>query len=367
MTYIIINFIATFFIYLYHVYRDSKCNFYITGGMFIFFVFLLPAFQYNVGTDYESYKNIYENADVLDVFFDHNNEFLFYYYVKFCQLLGADYYGFIILTSLIQAIIIFNILVYLERKYYYSIVVVFFLFWTMTNMLHTQMNIIRASFAIYLFIFSVLLKCKENTKLSLLMVILAIGFHRSAFICLPFILIPVGFYRFAYKKILLTYFITIILFSTPILYVLMVFIVHGFLPYYEHYMISYESSMVSGINILTKLYWLPINLVFIYLIKNKLLLLGKDESTLVGFWVVTCNIFILMLHFDFISRVNFYFVFFYIIPIYYVFEYFRINTRFNYISRLICLVTIFLYCIIPYLLKVVLFPIAEFDYNTYLF
>ncbi|EBJ9260107.1 EpsG family protein, partial [Salmonella enterica] len=61
------------------------------------------------------------------------------------------------------------------------------------------------------------------------------------------------------------------------------------------------------------------------------------------------------------SRVNFYFVFFYIIPIAYVFRYFIRN------NNVILLYVGLLYCFIPYLLKVSLFPVAEFYYKTYLF
>ena len=86
-------------------------------------------------------------------------------------------------------------------------------------------------------------------------------------------------------------------------------------PYYSHYLSSFDESSVSIMNVLTKMYWIPFNLLFLILLKLKVFVIKDNERKLIGMWALTVNVYLLMLSFDFISRVNYYFVIFYIIPI----------------------------------------------------
>ncbi len=74
-------------------------------------------------------------------------------------------------------------------------------------------------------------------------------------------------------------------------------------------------------NVLTKMYWIPFNLLFLILLRLKVFVIKDNERKLIGMWALTVNVYLLMLSFDFISRVNYYFVIFYIIPIIYVIKY----------------------------------------------
>ncbi|WP_305367128.1 EpsG family protein [Salmonella enterica] len=328
--------------------------------MCIFLIALLPAFQYGVGTDYFSYQNIYNNANVLDTFYQ-NKEYLFYAYVKFFQFLGGGFKTFVIYTSFLQSLLIFIIITQMCKNYGQSIIIIFFLFWTVTNLLHTQMNIIRASFAIYIFIISMLFKFRGKIIICFALMIIAIGFHRSALLGLCFALIPLKTYYFAYNHVVKFYFLSFLLFVTPFLHQVVFYIVQELFPYYTHYLFSFDENAVSFWNVATKIYWLPFGLFFIYLIKCNAIFIKGCERGLIGLWILTGNVYLLILNFDFVSRVNFYFVFFYVIPIAYVFRYFIRN------KNVILLYISVLYCFIPYLLKVTLFPIAEFYYKTYLF
>ncbi|HCL7425248.1 TPA: O21 family O-antigen polymerase, partial [Escherichia coli] len=128
-----------------------------------------------------------------------NKEYLFYGYMRLYQLTGWGFKGFIALTALLQSLLVFVIVFQLWKNYGYSLVLVFFLFWVVTNLFHTQMNIIRASFSIYLFAISILYKFRGKLLLSFILMVAALGFHRSALISFCFLVIPDKMYFFACK------------------------------------------------------------------------------------------------------------------------------------------------------------------------
>lgn len=346
--------------FLFNAYNRIPYGKLIIGGICVFFMTLLPAFQYGVGTDYFSYQNIYNNANELDTFYQ-NKDYLFYGYMRLYQLTGWGFKGFIALTALLQSLLVFVIVFQLWKNYGYSLVLVFFLFWVVTNLFHTQMNIIRASFSIYLFAISILYKFRGKLLLSFILMVAALGFHRSALIGFCFLVIPDKMYFFACKHAFKIYVLTFLLFLFSYLQQIIYYIVQNLFPYYSHYLSSFDESSVSIMNVLTKMYWIPFNLLFLILLRLKVFVIKDNERKLIGMWALTVNVYLLMLSFDFISRVNYYFVIFYIIPIIYVIKYTVKNRYF------VCLYLSLLYCFIPYLLKVILFPIAEFYYKSYLF
>lgn len=94
------------------------------------------------------------------------------------------------------------------ENYGYSLVLVFFFFGLFTNLFHTQMNIIRASFSIYLFAISILYKFRGKLLLSFILMVAALGFHRSALIGFCFLVIPDKMYFFACKHAFKIYVLT---------------------------------------------------------------------------------------------------------------------------------------------------------------
>lgn len=167
MAYIIFNFLTLFFIKIYDYFYKAIYSRCILALPVIFLLALLPALQYGVGTDYFSYERIFNQPSILE-HYNRNNELFFYYLVKTIKLFDFDSKGFFSIISIIQATLIlysFNIF----KRNNYNLVVLFFLFFTVTNLLHTQMNIIRASFAIYFFVISFLYKIEKNIYFAFLL------------------------------------------------------------------------------------------------------------------------------------------------------------------------------------------------------
>lgn len=101
--------------FLFNAYNRIPYGKLIIGGICVFFMTLLPAFQYGVGTDYFSYQNIYNNANELDTFYQ-NKEYLFYGYMRLYQLTGWGFKGFIALTALLQSLLVFVIVFSVMEK-----------------------------------------------------------------------------------------------------------------------------------------------------------------------------------------------------------------------------------------------------------
>ncbi|WP_430248594.1 EpsG family protein [Providencia sp. PAZ2] len=318
---------------------------------------LLPSLQYGVGSDYFSYERIFNNTNILEYYY-RNNEIAFYYLVKVIHYFNSDSRFFFIFVSILQSCLIissFNIL----KRHGYNLVIIFFLFFTVTNLLHTQMNIIRASFSIYLFVLALLYRLENKNLNFIFLIIIATLFHKSAFVVAPMLLIPMKWYTWFYKHALVIYISTFLIYFFNPFTIISTYIIDTFFSYYSLYLTEGNFTKVSIVNLFTKLYYLPIIIYFFSIIKG--ISITEYSKRLIGLWVITANMFILVYHFDFFSRINYFFVYFYIIPLYY-----SLKSAFSRKKYLIVLAMI-IYILTPYVLKVVAFPIAEFKYNTFLF
>ncbi|MDE9453838.1 EpsG family protein [Xenorhabdus bovienii] len=359
MIYLITNFFCLIYFYLYDYYfKKHSTRFFISIGV-VFFLALLPAFQYGVGTDYFSYEDIFNTPLILEHYYK-NDEYAFYYLVKIIYSIGFNAKSFFVIVSLIQSILILSIFNILKKMGMF-LPVVFFCFFTITNLMHTQMNLIRASFSIYLFITAILLRFNKENLYSFICIIIAILFHKSAAAVALFLLLPNRFYLFCYKHILLIYLFSLIIFIINPFREIIYYFIQNFLPFYSPYLNSgiINSNSISIINTFTKLYYLPIHIVFILLVLQKKITLNKYEKIISGFWVLISNIYILTLHYDFFSRINYFFVFFYLFPALFTLNYFMKKKSIYFILTL-------LYILSAYVIKVCLFPVAEFTYHTYI-
>jgi len=353
--YLFFNTLAMTFLYL-----RGRYNF---NGLYILFfitICILPSVQYAVGTDYYSYERIYTIDSVLEHYYD-NGEFAFFYFVKVLQLISRDAKFFFMAVSILQSILITVIFIKF-KKVGFAVFFLFFLFFSVTNLMHTQMNIIRVSFSIYIFILSIFLKLEGKFLFSLMVFFLGCFFHKSTYAMLPFFILPVSIYEAIYKKAGLFFLLSfLVCFFDPFGRYVPV-IIETIFPSYSIYYVDGESLInVSILNVLTKLYYLPVNILFIYFLWRNVFQLSIFEKRLIGFWVIISSSYFLSYHYGFFSRVNFFLVFYYIIPIYYVFSLFRKR------NNAVLLIYLIGYIILPYIFKVVFFPLAEFHYETFLF
>ncbi|WP_223672802.1 EpsG family protein [Proteus terrae] len=357
MIYLIGNFLSLTYFYIYSKFNYSIHNRIFLSIILIILMSLIPGLQYKVGTDYLSYENIFNSPSTLEYYFN-IKEYLFYYLTKLIYNLELSSKAYFFIIAIIQSFLIFSLLT-LSKTKNTSLPILFFCFFTITNLMHTQMNIIRVSFSFYLFSISLLLHLNRKNILSLIIFLLAFFFHKSSIIVFPLLLIPNKVYLFFYRHILFIYISTFILFLFNPFHNIVNAIIIDYFPHYSSYLEDGNFEKHSIVNILSKLYYIPIQLLFIYIVRNGKIIFSLIEKKMIGLWVIVSNSYLLILHFDFFARVNVFLIFFYIIPAIYLLFLYRKNT--------ILFTLISAYLIFAYSLKVLFFPNAEFLYNTYLF
>ena len=325
---------------------------------FLYFAFLLsflPAFQYNVGTDYFTYISIFENESKLELFFK-KGELAFFYLVVFLKSLDLPSQSIFIVVSIISSVFILLALRLLNlHGYRYSIV--FLCFFLMTGMLHNQMNGLRNYLAVYSFVCALLCKFSGRYKSAILLGFFGVFFHQTFYFMLPFLLIPSIAYELLAKKTLLWFPLFFIFWGSGFSVYVLEYVVLNYAGFYSHY-IDGALEGVSLLSVLTKAYYLPLQLWFIFWVRRNYPNLSLFKKRIIGFWLIGSCLYLGLLHSGLFFRTYHYFVFFSIIPAYHF-----LTSR-----QLTSVKAIFiLYLMAPYIFKVIVFPVGEYDYQSYLF
>ncbi|QFS16088.1 EpsG family protein [Acinetobacter indicus] len=326
----------------------------------VFLVFsFFPSFQNQVGTDYLTYFNYFYN-DGHQLHYD-RGEYLYYYLVELVKFIGEPQLQFFI-VSIIQGIL-FTYLLYMLKINGYKSWLIWFLFMCTTGIYHNQMNILRQAICIYLVLISVVIMGAENVTKKNKIFIFLFNFLISFFLHLSSIFanLIIFFSKITFsKKRLLFAFLFIM--SIPIYSLNLTAVITNILEFFNLRYISYiGSDFAQGrsiLNILTKVYYLPVILIFwfLYIFDKKDDYLSKNLfSMMIYIFSFTYFLFLQAMDFGLISRIWQYFNFLLIFPLYFV--YVRINNFY----KLILIV----YLIIPYLLKVLFFADAEYSYYFY--
>lgn len=317
----------------------------------IVFIFtIIPGLQWNVGNDYFEYVSIIENVNNLQD--RYQDEYLFYFIAKTINYFGFDTQIFFIISSFI-VFCNFTVLGNKLRKYGFDFSFVILSLIVVSTIYHSQMNITRQAIAASFLLISSLLFFESKFIKSIIVFFLAIGFHKTSVIVFPlfFILklkIP--------KYIVLCIFVA----SIPIY----LFFIPGMIniiatEYYtsfSHYIYSH-SPPGSTVNVLSKVYYFPLIITSLLLsYKNNEVVdaLARAFNTLLSCLFFSC---LLILSSSIYARILFYVFPFVIFSISYLY------IKSNYLVKLLIL----FYILLPYVIKVILFPSGEYTYQTYLF
>ena len=173
--------------------------------------FLFSGLRYQIGTDYLSYKYVFDDLRVDDIaLFEYGNYLLMY----FIQLIGAPFQLYILVTSFIICFSFFNFIKLFSRDKSTSLFI--FIFFGLFFL--SSLNFIRQFLAISFFILA-LCSISQNKKIkTIIFIIISILFHTSALVTLPIFL----FYKLKikYKHVIVTisFSIFIFIFRTLIAY-----------------------------------------------------------------------------------------------------------------------------------------------------
>ncbi|PHM62370.1 hypothetical protein Xish_01572 [Xenorhabdus ishibashii] len=259
-----------------------------------------------------------------------------------------------LLFSFFQSIFIFHFLKRIGRMGF-TLWIFFLIFFTVSNIYHNQLNGIRQYAALTLLPFLTLLIFEKKYISFLIGCIISMSFHLSAFIF--FIFYPLRWFYLYLRR----YNFILFLLCIPLYFYLTKLapnIIDHISPNYSFYLKSKYAEPTELINILTKVYYLPLIFLFFFVYKEK-------NSNYFDFCIFIFSLtywsFLMGMNIGLLSRISSYFWFFILFPNYYLIKYYQHR------ERKIESYCIILYCLIPYLLKVTIFAKNEYIYNSYLF
>ncbi|BBG60525.1 EpsG family protein [Providencia rustigianii] len=273
--------------------------------------YLVPSLQYEVGTDYHSYINIYNTPHLLDRFYT-SYEYIFYYTVKLFNYLNLPEQSLFAFFSLIQSIPLFIYLSKLKLNSNVTGWLFFLVFISTTGIYNNQMSGIRQYAALILFPLITYYVFNKRYLLSNALIISAILLHQTALIFI--IVYPL---IFLFKKLNVKYFV-IFSCTIPVYYFgadIILFLVKFLGLKYVSYFSSDYAAPQDILSLFTRLYYLP--LIFLFFMNYKQ---DFKEKSYLSFCIFLFCIFyfsfIMSFQFGLFFRISSYFWFFLIFPIY---------------------------------------------------
>lgn len=291
ITYIIYNLIlifSTFFIFLAEK-RKAKTEKFIYILISFSIIFIPAAIRYNIGADYFSYVNIFNeikfNSD------DYNKEIGFYFLNKLLIYLDADVQWLFVITSFIIYSFVYASYPYKNKALFHFVFI--------TTFYLVSYNLVRTAivYSISTYILSILLFQKKNIFLILLFIIIASLFHKSAILVLSipllYIIIPKRIFNFrSFSIICLISLVFFFIFREKILDIIFNLPIIKFLGYDKYIHSIYASKVEYNFGIGIILSTLPFLVIIAFSkelnnenIKNNLIIIG----CLIYIFAIICN------------------------------------------------------------------------------
>lgn len=363
MIYIFLFSILTTYLYMIESFLFSKkvLVWFFLLIPFCFLLFLIPALQDGIGTDYKNYYNAYY-TEYINIFYNKGEYFIYFIY-KFIRYFDVGPQSFFAIISLFNLIFIAFSFSFL-KKFGYRILVVFFVWFLVTNYYHNQMNIIRQFVTVFSFPLLIFLLLEKRFFFFFLAFVVSFFSHSIFIVVLFFLALFFVAGLILKKKYLFLVFLCSFFFYCFVLPNLASFFIDFFVPNYSKY---YSGVGLGFKYLLTKVFYIPVFLVFFYFYYSDRYFYSlftrkhKYFELFISFFVITSLSFFLILFIDRFNRIYVYFVFFSIFPIYYVFSYFVFYKKY------VCMFALGFYLFLPYLLKVFVFPTREFSFSIILF
>lgn len=357
MVFLIMHFISVIYAVFINMSRHDRIASFMLLTILVFVLAYLPSLQFGVGTDYFNYVRIFNSPEELELYY-RKKEFFFYFLVKFLNYLGFPPQSLFVLTSLISALLLVNILRKLNCEGYRLGILVFCLV-IVTNMLHNQMNIIRTYIAVYAIINVFLYKIEGRWIWSAAFSVLAVTSHQTAYLFIPFLFVPKSVYKYIVNHPVFFYLIGSFIYLIGLPFYLIDMLVSYVAPFYSHYLRG-DLDSAGLVNLLTRAVYFPFHVIFIFLLlSNRVYLRSNIEIFIVAVWLLTANFYLLFMYWGHFFRIYHYFSFFSIVPVYYVLNYLR--------THVVLFILFVSYALLPYIAKVVLFPVGEYKYESFLF
>ncbi len=319
---------------------------------------LMIGSQLNVGSDYYSYLGTFRDGTNMRYLL-YGKSYLFVYFVKFMWLLGIKGQGIYFVIAFIECLIFLKIMtgVFEYKKLYIAL----FIFICFSTVFNNQMNGIRQYIAIYMVTLSTVYFLKKKYIYWGLLFFSSIFFHKSSLFLLPLFGILLFF-----KDKVMNYKLQIALIVLGVILANINFmeLLKQILPTigYRHYLYNGKLYEISFKSKIVELFFAPF---FIYVVYKfgtlKKLKLSDLERNLFNIGVIGFIIKLATLSLNVLNRFNSYFEIFMIFP--FVFFFMKAKGKKNkHIKILLWLAILGIYT-----LKVTLFAVREYSYNSIFF
>ena len=242
----------------------------------------LPSLQFYVGSDYHTYTEIFNNPVRLDLY-QRKGEYLFYYLVILLNSLNLDSQSLFFSIGLIQTILLLNILRLISNYDFEKITVLIFLVFIVTNMMNNQLNVLRSFVAIFSFINAYMYMQMRKKLISFAFFLFGFYWHSSMLLTLPFLLLNEKLHKKIISNALLIYLLSLLIYSSGIIDIILTHVVSIFLPSFDRY-VENRAGTITITNLLTKLYYIPVHIIFFVKLYRSFNFFTKIEKSLLSIW-----------------------------------------------------------------------------------
>lgn len=335
-------------------YKDCQLS---DGALFLLFFhfcaiwLIISGGQYYVGTDYPTYIGLFDGWGL--ELYQEKGEFLFYYIIKICNSIGIHGQGLYYIFYTINFTLLFLIL----KRFQASNLFIFILLYIgYTNIFNNQLNMLRQAVAIHCGTYACILYCESKAKQCLVWIGIAFFMHVSSIILLSIYLYP--FVKKLNKKWLEIILIISFIGSFFLNLKTFSFLTDYLPPAYAAHLEKEEMSS-SIFTSLTKYIFIPFFYWGLKLLENNSL--NNFEKKLFYFGYLGFCFKLLLLKVPIVNRLADYFIIISAFPIFfYLIDLKKQNKEI--LFGIICLAIIAFYG-----LKTILFPKAEYIYNSIYF
>ncbi|MDR0307888.1 MAG: EpsG family protein [Chitinispirillales bacterium] len=338
--------------------RDISDGKTLSGRQYYNFVFLVLLFfwtfliglQYEVGTDYNSYKVAFTS---LKGRYENKGELLFHYLTIFVSKNLHYQFGFII-CAFLQFLCFFLFLKKIKLTHNYLFI---FLFFFACVAFYNQTNLVRQYTSAYLILLAWWFAYKRELIRYIILVAMAGMFHVSAWMCLPI-------YFFTKIKLSERWLFAALFVSVSASFINIDKVLNMIIPYtHKGYLmyLTHEAKSLSIINWVSKLIFIPFYFLSLLSFKH---LCQKDKFFFCWGFVSYCIVIIGLTSFV-LHRMAVYFSVLSIFPLYYLLAYLLRSSRIAKTNRM-AILFIFVSIMVSMLFtKTVLFPgDGEYAYKS---
>lgn len=321
----------------------------------ILWIFVIGG-QYGVGTDYFSYMSFFSNGEENIGYYNSSGEKGFYWFLISLFSIGITGQKIFFIFSLIWVAIFLLIISRITVPKHYSLF--FFLLVCFNGIYHNQMNALRQYTAMYMVTYAIVCFIYEKKYLkSLIFLIVAQLFHQYTFIALFFIIVGLCLwklmdnYKILFALITICFLASFIDVNTIVLDLIAKTSIGAATYLDDQFRLAPTAKIVK--------YFLFIYyLVAVFLYGKMRLMLSNNEKKIFILGIMGECLTLLAINNFILSRVNIYFNFISLFPIFLLFKHIkRKNTKLFLVSLLL----------IIYTLKVTFFATLEYKYNSFLF